>query len=134
MVNYTRRAEIIGGTWKEDGKYELPVPMNKHECWDCINETDDILALFESDDLYDDYEYHTADAVNLLLNLSPSHVDAYSDDWEHSVKMWLFRNEVIETLQSNHSDEDDKNHLIAVCQEYLCLLYDRLTEFGQDIR
>ena len=46
MVNYTKRAEMISGTWQEDGKYELPVPMNKHECWDCINEMDDILKSF----------------------------------------------------------------------------------------
>ena len=134
MVNYTKRSQAIDGTWQKDSNYELPVPMNKYECWDCINEMDEILGLFESDDLYDDNEYLTADAVNLLLNLDPRHVEAYSDDWEHSVKLWLFRYEVVQTCQTPNHDKDHKNYLISVCQEYLCLLYDRLTEFGEDIR
>lgn len=134
MVNWTNESLDVNAAWDKNSKYDLPVPNTVHECWDCVNEMDEIIGLFESDDIYDDDQYHTADSVNLLSNLDPKHLTPYSDDWDHSVKMWLFRSEVLGACQSSQHDKSYKNYLIAVCQHYLCLVYDRMSELGEDIR
>ena len=135
MVNWTNFSIKKENTWKKDKNYDLPVPSNIHECSNLINEVDELLGLFESDDIYDDYEYRQSTGIELLQCLHPSAIAAsqYSDTWEDEVRMWLFAEEIFAVCRYG-SSVDRKNFLIEVCQEYLRLLYDRHTEFGGEIK
>ena len=131
MVNWTR--PVINSKKTKD--YDLPIPFDIHDCNNLINEVDDLLGLFESDDLWDDYEYHVSTGIDLLSGLDPASVAAssYSKVWEDEVKMWLFAEEIIRCCRYD-SDDDRKNFLISVCQDYLKRLYDRHTELGGKIK
>ena len=130
MVNWTDFSQRLEGTWKDDNKYDLPVPDSGYECMDFIHETEDIVAMFDygDDSLADEYEELTATAVNLLEEVSPRIISTlnFQKVWEDSVKMWKFKTEVYHTVQVG--DELHGNYLKDICELYLERLKDR---FGQ---
>ena len=131
MVNWTPHSLSKENSWKNDGKFDLPVPMTLHDCSGYIDEVDELLGLFESSDLHDENEMLLADAKNLLYGLEPNDIEEYDLDWQDSLKMWLFKDEIIQVC--NGHTEEHRTFLIGVCLEYLNQLYDRYEELGGDI-
>ena len=127
MVNWTVISQKLEGTWKNDEKYDLPVPDSGYECMDLIHQAEDVLALFSysDDSLADEYEMLTADAVNLLEQLSPRDISVadYDEDWQNSFKMWLFKTEIYHTVTVR--DGLHGNYLKDICELYLKCLKER---------
>ena len=127
MVNWTDSSQRLEGTWKHDEKYDLPVPDSGYECMDLIHQTEDLIALFDygDDSLADEYEMLTADAVNLLEEITPRDVSVsnYDSDWTNSIKMWKIKNEIYHTATVR--DELHGNYLKDVCELYLERLKER---------
>ena len=130
MVNWTDLSQRMEGTWKNDGNYDLPVPDSGYECMNFIHETEDLVSMFDygDDSLADEYEMLTADAVNLLEEVTPQCISTqnFQKVWEDSVKMWKFKTEIYHTVTVR--DELHGNYLKDVCELYLERLKER---FGQ---
>ena len=130
MVNWTVISQELEGTWKNDGKYDLPVPDSVYECMDLIHQTEDLVAMFSygDDSLADEYETLTVDAVDLLEQLSPRDVSIadYAEDWKNSFKMWLLKTEIYHTATVRN--ELHANYLNEVCELYLERLKERFKQ------
>ena len=130
MVNWTVISQQLEGTWKNDEKYDLPVPDSGYECMDLIHQTEDLVAMFSygDDSLADEYEILTVDAVDLLEQLSPRDVSVadYQEDWQNSFKMWLFKTEIYHTIQARN--ELHANYLKDICKHYLDRLKERFEQ------
>ena len=130
MVNWTNRSQELEGTWKNDEKYDLPVPMSGYDCMGWIHETEDLLSLFNcgDDGIADEFEVINEDAVDLLEQLSPRivSIQEYDPNWEDGVKIWLLRIEICHTIQARN--ELHSNYLKDVCELYLELLKGRFKQ------
>ena len=127
MVNWTNRSQELEGTWKNDEKYDLPVPMSGYDCMGWIHETEDLLSLFNcgDDGIADEFGIINEDAVDLLEQLSPRvvSIQEYDPNWEDGVKIWLLRIEICHAIQARN--ELHSNYLKDVCELYLERLKER---------
>ena len=130
MVNWTNQSQGLEGTWKNDEKYDLPVPDSGYDCMGWIHETEDLLSLFNcgTDSMADEFEIISGEAVDLLEQLSPRTVSIqdYSSDWENGVKIWLLKIEICHTIQARN--ELHANYLKDVCELYLERLKERFNQ------
>ena len=108
MVNWTTRSQNLEGTWKFDDKFDLPVPTSGYDCAELIYETEEFKALFSAghDALADEYEEVTATALNILSQIHPRDLstEQLDEDVEFEIKMWLFKYEIVCSLQDGTAD------------------------------
>ena len=132
MVNWTSDVLDIETPFDNSGTYDLPVPDDTYECHNYIDEVDDILGLFESDNLYDELKYHEEYGLGLFRSECPTTICDPSEDFTEAYKMWAFKDEVIHTCIADN-DQERINFLLSVCQHYMVVLYDYLEVLGGDI-
>ena len=119
MINWTNISELLEGSWKSDGKFDLPVPESGYECMELIHKIEDLQGLFSYGDgsLADEYGLISEEAVDLLEELSPRDISIadYPSQWEDQVKLWLFRIAIYQAVRAPSSNRSD--HLKNICYD-----------------
>lgn len=130
MINWTDISTNLEGSWKSDGKFDLPVPESGYECMELIHKIEDLQGLFSygDDSLADEYGLISEEAVDLLEELSPRDISIadYPSQWEDQVKLWLFRTAIYNAVRAPASDYSD--HLKSISDHYLELLKNRFQQ------
>ena len=134
MVNWTTRSQNLEGTWKFDDKFDLPVPQSGYECAELIYETEEFKSLFTSGDdgLADEYEEVTATALNILSQIHPRDLstDQLDHDSELEIKMWLFKYEILCSLQDGTTNTS--SYYENICDVYLERLKERYEQLVKE--
>ena len=127
MVNWTTESQNLEGTWKNDGNFDLPVPMSGYECTELIYEAEELKSLFSAGDdgLADEFERLTIASRDLLERTSPRDLSLgeLDEDLVDEIKIWSFKNEILHAL--NNGGSNYSSSLESICDCYLDLLKER---------